>query len=325
MALTWRWWHTVGLLLMTILIFVLGYSVDVIHRIGLWWAVMALLTLSAVLIGQGITGQLMGILIDSRNKMSLSRLQLAMWTVLIVSAFVVLFFWRLKAKGAGPALDFSIPGEIWGLLGISSASLAGSSLIKTNKKNQTPNLTEETETVRKMEAQGQDPSTQLVTGRTVLNEMPQQASWADLFRGEESGNASTVSLGKVQMFYFTIVAVMSYAYAIAQMFGLQTLADAFPAVSSGLLGLLGISHAGYLAEKAVPHTQDPAPDPASTPIVPVPPVPAAPPAPTSAPVAPAPVAPAPAAPVAPAPAPVAPAPAALAATVRRAARKMGQM
>jgi hypothetical protein len=235
-----------------------------------------------------------------------------MWTVLIVSAFVVFFFWRLKTPGHRDPLGFSIPAEVWALLGISSASLAGSSLIKTNKKNQTPNVQEESETARKMKAQGQDPSTQLVTGRSVLNEMPQQASWADLFRGEETGNASTVALGKFQMFYFTIVAVMSYGYALADMFGATAPGNGFPAVSTGLLGLLGISHAGYLAEKAVPHTQDPPPEPATAaPAVPVVPIPGAPPAPAPA-------------PVAPAPAPVA-APVVPVASVRRAARRMGQM
>jgi hypothetical protein len=312
MTSTWSRWHTAGLLLLTILVFVLCYFVPIAGRLYLWWGVMVLLTATAVIIGQGITGQLTGILIDNRNKMSLSRLQLAMWTVLIVSAFVVFFFWRLKVIGAGNALDFSIPETIWGLLGISSASLAGSSLIKTTKKNQTPNVQEESETARKMTAQGQDPSTQLITGRAVLNEMTQQASWADLFRGEESGNASTMSVGKFQMFYFTIVAVMSYGYAVAAMFGAHVPGKGFPEVSLGLLGLLGISHAGYLAEKAVPHTQDPAPEPAAAPVVPVVPAPVA---------APAPVAPASVVPAAPAPAatvvPVA--------TIRRTARRMGQM
>lgn len=259
MASKWSRLHTAGLLLSTILIFVLCYFVPITNRLYLWWGVMVLLTATAVIIGQGITGQLTGILIDSRNKMSLSRLQLAMWTVLIVSAFVVFFFWRLKAPGKLDPLGFSVPSEVWALLGISSASLAGSSLIKTNKKNQTPNVPEESETVRKMAAQGQTVNDQLVTGRAVLNDMPQAASWADLFRGEESGNASTVSIGKFQMFYFTIVAVFTYGYALAAMFGRDVPGEAFPAVSSGLLGLLGISHAGYLADKAVPHTQDPAP------------------------------------------------------------------
>ena len=115
------------------------------------------------------------------------------------------------------------------------------------------------------------------------------------------------------MFYFTVVAVMSYGYALADMFGTAAPGNEFPAVSSGLLGLLGISHAGYLAEKAMPHTQEPAPEPpAAAPGAPV--APAVPTAPAPAP------APAPGAPVVPAPAP---APAAPTAASYRTARKMG--
>ncbi|HVG09557.1 MAG TPA: hypothetical protein VNM67_17785 [Thermoanaerobaculia bacterium] len=225
---------------------------------------MLLLTIAALLIGHGITGYWRGILIDERNKMSLARLQLAMWTVIIVSAVLVLFFWRLFAKVEGP-LDITIPEQIWALLGISTTSLVGSSLIKTNKKNQSPNLEEEQETGRRVSDQGVDPSDLRVTGRVVLNESASMASWADLFRGEESGNATAVSLGKFQMFYFTLIAVVSYGYALAEMFGANTPAAGFPAVSSGLLTLLGISHGGYLAEKAVPHTQEPASQPLPTP------------------------------------------------------------
>ena len=257
----WRWWHSAGLLALTLILFCLCAWVSLTRLLPLWWGVMVLLALAAVLVGQGINGSWQGILIDSRNKMSLSRLQLVLWTVLIVSALLVVFFWRLRSRAADP-LGIGIPEEIWGLLGISTASLAGSGLIKTNKKNQTRNLDEENESVRKMSAQGQPTSHLLVTGREVLNDSAAQASWSDLFRGEESGNASTVSVGKFQMFYFTLVAVVSYGSALAQMFAdYPKLPDQFPDVSAGLLGLLGISHGGYLADKAVPHTQDPAPVP----------------------------------------------------------------
>mgnify|MGYP006175715617 CR=1 FL=1 len=57
-----------------------------------------------------------------------------------------------------------------------------------------------------------------VTGRQVHNAGPEHASWGDMFRGEESGNASSVSVGKFQMFYFTLVAVVSYGSALAILF-----------------------------------------------------------------------------------------------------------
>lgn len=257
----WSWPHTAGLLLLTLLVLVLCSWVPGGHWAALWWWVMLLLALIAVIVGQGITGYWRGILIDERNKMSLSRLQLALWTILIVSALLVLFFWRLRTRGIGDPLAIGIPTEVWTLLGISTTSLVGSSLIKTSKKNQPRNLDEELQTAERVRAQGRDPNTLLVTGREVLNDSPAQASWADLFRGDESGNAATASLGKFQMFYFTLIAVVSYGYLLARMFGAAAPAGVFPDVSAGLLGLLGISHGGFLVEKAVPHTQDPPPGP----------------------------------------------------------------
>lgn len=258
---SWSWPHTAGLLLCTLLALVLCSWVPAGHWAALWWGVMLLLALTAVIVGQGVTGYWRGILIDERNKMSLSRLQLALWTILIVSALLVLFFWRLRTRAVGDPLAIGIPMEVWTLLGISTTSLVGSSLIKTSKKNQPRNLEEEAETGERLRAQGRDPNTLLVTGRAVLNASPEQASWADLFRGDESGNAATASLGKFQMFYFTLIAVVSYGYLLARMFGAAAPAGAFPDVSAGLLGLLGISHSGFLVEKAVPHTQDPPPGP----------------------------------------------------------------
>ena len=255
----WSWPHTAGLLLLTLLAVLLCSWVPGGHWAALWWGVMLLLALTAVIVGQGITGYWRGILIDERNKMSLSRLQLALWTILIVSALLVLFFWRLRTRDIGDPLAIGIPTQIWTLLGISTTSLVGSSLIKTSKKNQPRNLDEERETAERFRAQGRDPSTLLATGREVLNQSPAQASWADLFRGDESGNAATASLGKFQMFYFTLIAVVSYGYLLARMFGAAAPVDTFPDVGAGLLGLLGISHSGFLVEKAVPHTQDPPP------------------------------------------------------------------
>jgi hypothetical protein len=38
-----------------------------------------------------------------------------------------------------------------------------------------------------------------------------QASWADMFRGEEITNFDVIDLAKVQMFFFTIAVVFTYA------------------------------------------------------------------------------------------------------------------
>lgn len=91
-----------------------------------------------------------------------------------------------------------------------------------------------------------------VQGSLVVNQSPDDAGWADLFRGEDVGNAGHLDLGKIQMFYFTLIIVFAYGAAIAEMFESSRFGiTKFPLLSSGTVALLGISHAGYLANKAV--------------------------------------------------------------------------
>ena len=65
-------------------------------------------------------------------------------------------------------------------------------------------------------------------------------------------------MGKVQMFFFTLVAVVTYGSMLWSLFrsdGTALNEVIFPAVNTSLLAILGISHAGYLAEKTADHTQ----------------------------------------------------------------------
>ena len=84
-----------------------------------------------------------------------------------------------------------------------------------------------------------------------------------MFQGDEIGNTTHVDLAKVQMFLFTVVALGAFAAMIAK--GLRhlpadpaKLAEALkqlPLLPEGLVAILGISHAGYLANKTVDHTK----------------------------------------------------------------------
>jgi hypothetical protein len=79
-----------------------------------------------------------------------------------------------------------------------------------------------------------------------------------MFEGSEVGNAGHVDLGKVQMFYFTVIVAMAYAASVwsalakGDFYGSQF---TFPSLSAGMVALLGISNAGYLANKGVDHTE----------------------------------------------------------------------
>ena len=223
-----------------------------------------------------MTGLYRGVLADERNKISLSRLQMILWTVVILAGFITLALGNLSYC-AEKALDIGLPQELWMLLGISTASLVGSPLIRSTKTTQEPNPQEMEKTLGTMsvnykslkEVAGElknEKTPQKVPenlantvtnlGQVVVNLNPKAISWADLFRGEETGNAAQIDLGKIQMFFFTLIGVLTYGAALAVMFANQSKAIyAFPDLSQGLVALLGISHAGYMVNKAVPHSE----------------------------------------------------------------------
>jgi len=244
-----------------------------------WLAMMALLVAFIVLVGQHLAGPWQGALIDERNKMSLSRFQTIVWTVLVVAAFLAAALHNIRTGQPDP-LRIAIPSQLWALLGISVTSLVGSGLVKQEKTKRKP----EPHNAKKTLAgalTGVDPATvtpadgnQLVAakhpeapsaddpvvarGVLTVNEDPAASSWSDLFRGEEVGNAGHLDLGKIQMFYFTLIIVFAYAAALgslfAQLFAQQSGITAFPALGNDVVALLGISHATYLTTKAVTRT-----------------------------------------------------------------------
>jgi hypothetical protein len=143
-------------------------------------------------------------------------------------------------------------------MGISTTSLVASPLIKSMKQNVAPNEEETRRTLAHLTQQmGLKIGAEAVShrGQLVINQCLDYAQWADLFRGDETGNAAHLDLGKTQMLYFTLVLVLAYAVALGRTFA-SSGADisAFPAIDPSMVALLGISHAGYLTHKAIPHS-----------------------------------------------------------------------
>lgn len=81
----------------------------------------------------------------------------------------------------------------------------------------------------------------------------EDASWSDLFIGEEVSDAAHLNLAKIQMFFFTMLLLIIYGVAVASMLiRSETIPDALPDIGEGMLALFGISQGGYLADKAIP-------------------------------------------------------------------------
>ena len=208
-------------------------------RIWVWIGTLVLLVIFILAVGKVITDSWFGVLIDNRRKMSLSRFQTVLWTVLILSAFQAAALTNIQlVSNPTDALTINIPPEILAILGISVTSLVGKSVILNTKNNQNPAQVDK-------KPDSKDPA--------------DRPSWIDMFKGDDAANAGDVDLSKVQMFYFTLILVLVYGVALASMFMVvdpkHSAISALPALTPSIVGLLGISQGGYLVYKAIPRNQ----------------------------------------------------------------------
>ena len=218
-----------------------------------WSWLVAVVILAVFLIGVGhhVTGHWRGLIIDDRHKISLSRMQLALWTILVLSAFANALVWNavqdeciprqrgtlsiqpsttpgLWISGSPsnqdlcPPLDLAIPNDLLLLMGISAGALIGANVIKTDQQSK---------------------------GKLHTNDHYSEADWTDILKAEGRDDISELDLGKVQMLLFTVVLFAGYAAVVLMEFA-RTDHFEFPALSGAAVGLLGISQIGYLATKA---------------------------------------------------------------------------
>jgi hypothetical protein len=281
-----------------------------------WLIILACLIVAFGIIGLSRGMGLSGILIDAgSNMMSLSRLQIVLWTCVILSAFLAVALGRIgdyaytpsgyecpppaEAKeGEAPAepecaepLGIQLPVVLWGLMGISMTTAVASPLLKANKTQRTAEqdrIQKEREkqsarAIRAAPGQAVDPllapttvtyaavlaqrkkanqpsveSAQDSVGVMVRKTSWREASFADVFTGEEVSTFGYVDMAKVQNLFFTVIAVIAYAVMLG---GFMAAAGkevagffVFPDLTEGLLVILGISHAGYLVDKPFTHS-----------------------------------------------------------------------
>lgn len=236
------------------------------HLLPAWCLVFASLAMFTYICGKSVTGRGMGALIDDRNVMSLSRFQITLWTLLILSAYLTAALHNIllahgeldeTLKSNGGPLGIGIQQELWWLMGIATTSLIGSPLILSNKATKTPDLSEVSTTFTLLEKQGDQSSTLDTKGHIVVNTDIAKARWTDMFTGEEVGNAAHLDVARLQMFFFTLITALAYAVLLGNMFygdaphGFTSL----PVLDKSMVALIAISHTGYLSAKAAPHSQ----------------------------------------------------------------------
>jgi len=220
---TWSTRHTLALLLIGLSLALL--SVFPLSSLNLWLAVVLLVALAGIIAGQGATGVWHGLLVDPRQAITIPivRLQMLLWTLVILSGFLTAALVNIRAGQVEP-LRINVPPELWLLMGISTTSLVGTPLLARNRQPTAP-----------AEAQ------------------PQHFSGSDLFTSVNGDRQPQLDLNKLQMFFFTLILVLAYAAALTALFSqAASRIDALPVLDPGMLLLLGISHAGYLTNKALP-------------------------------------------------------------------------
>jgi hypothetical protein len=244
------------------------------NPVQLWLFYMLVLLLLCVFTGRGITTYWWGVLIDQRNKISLARLQLVLWTLVILSGYLIAVIINVclgKEQIGRDPLNIMIDEQLWALMGISGASLAGSGLIKTVKSNQKVDETQAKAKYAREMSDNANPLTPVnttatdvmkrtkVEGVVVGNNSAKDASWLDLFVGDELGSAAWLDVGKMQMFLFTLIVWFTYVSSMVKPLHEAVLPgskgiESLPSLGQGMITLLAISHAAYLTNKAVPQT-----------------------------------------------------------------------
>jgi hypothetical protein len=244
-----------------------------------WALVMLFMIVFIALIGKLIMGRYSGVFIDERRKMSLSRFQLVIWTLIVLSAFLTIALERVSAGVPNP-LAIALPTQLWALLGISTASLVGSPLILGTKVQKKPTqevikkvvqvrAPEFVKEVKEGEDQEEAISKSIAKAEAAIkasvaefgildsNTKFEDAKFSNMFTGDELENRDIIDLAKVQMFFFTLVIAFSYMILLVNliMTAEPTGLGSFPELSDGLVALLGISSAGYLTNKAPDHTK----------------------------------------------------------------------
>lgn len=216
---------------------------------------IGLISLMAVA-GYEVRGRVWGVLIDERNRYSLSRLQISLWTVLVLASLYVVFIANtVRGTASFEALNVNIDPNLVILMGFSIASFVAAPLALSRKADQTASA-EELDKANSNLVPAQNLSMQPSTvGRLLVKGAAADARLADLIKGEDVGNASVIDLPRTQMLLITLVVVTAYGAAMLSLLGHgDWLLDKLPVLSQTLLLLILVSHGGYLVGKLVPTT-----------------------------------------------------------------------
>ena len=212
--------------------------------VGAWLITLLLLIGCFAVIGMIPTGQppvrdWRGVLIDQRNRISLSRFQLVLWTLLVVSAIITEGTFNALWSIDDP-LGLAIPKELWILVGLSSATAVAAPVVLGTKNPDG------------------------AADNALSTKDPGGHAWRDMFYGDDKGNDDQVDFSKVQQFFLTVVLIVIYGIEIGAILmnpGVppgdtkMSIRMFFPALDAGFLGLMAVSQVAYISYKALPQNK----------------------------------------------------------------------
>jgi hypothetical protein len=212
----------------------------------------------------------LGILTSGTNRYSLSRLQMFLWTWLILSAVSAAALVRAFQFGGGDlatAFSIEIHNDLYVVMGVAFFTGAASpALIALKAQGASDPVQRDLAALRLNENVA-------ARGRVATRPTSQPPRLSDLVEGDELASAGVVDLSKVQQLMLTVTLVGVYA---AMLFGLfvgdqfftplakpSATKTVLPLLNDDMVKLMVLSHAGYLGYKAAPKPPA-APDSAST-------------------------------------------------------------
>jgi hypothetical protein len=214
----------------------------------------------AIALGLGTKARIAGIWIDERNRVSLARAQVTLWTIVALGGFAAIALFNVGL--GGPTAFPQIPASIAAALGIAFASPMISALILNTKDF---GAAGSPSALLKRVGAGMPGSNDFssrnvrveasVTDPLETRDVPSSASLADVFVGEHVSDSDQVDISRLQNVALTVTLVLGYfAMLINQLqnipaetllSGVASLPDPGGAFTSVLL----ISHATYLGTK----------------------------------------------------------------------------
>jgi hypothetical protein len=231
---------------------------------------MASFVLLLLAVGLAKKGLWFGVLIDDRNRISMARTQQVAWTALLIGAIAIMGWFNstgisLIDQSARHTLDlfpYMVPA-LWAALGINLVATPYLSDVILSSKEQ------------KKDAETTNPQPNAPTPALAIRNIitpaslatkrsAKEAGWTDLITGETEGTDQAIDISRVQHLVISGTLLTTYLMALADALGdvggpsimsaiaaNKSIFTEMPGVGTGtFLGLLGISHAGYLIFKA---------------------------------------------------------------------------